>query len=439
MSGTERPGAPGSFRAGLPLIVLAGLIGMLAGLLWGIADEPRYSATATVVAATGFGGADSEDLQGFAEIGSSSDVATLAAGLLGGDVPGADLLSDVTVEADPDGAAISIEAISTMPDFAVAVANAYADALIETSAKGKAGEPLESGAAATIPDEPSENRSGLGWSLAGLLAGLLAGSAATALAGRVRRREREEPRARGERPEPDRPWLERTLGAPILTTFADPDPLRGPPRTGRPLALDVERIGSYRSAVTKLGLAAEDGPRTLAVAGVTADSDAIGVALGLAAVVAESDLRVIVLEADLAAPSLSTRLGVEPAPGLRDYLDREAGPRDVMRNLAVATGPSSRVSVVCVPAGEQDGTTARIAGRRFDGLLERLPRVYDLVIFATPPLLADPDAMVVASAVEGVIAVAPEAESARAEVKRAAERLRTVPLLGVIASRRAPA
>ena len=106
-----------------------------------------------------------------------------------------------------------------------------------------------------------------------------------------------------------------------------------------------------------------------------------------------------------------------------------------MRSLHVATGPSKRVSVVCVPAGEQDGTTMRVAGRRFDGLLERLPRVYDLVILAAPPLLADPDAMVVAGAVEGVIAVAPEAETARAEVKRAAERLRTVPLLGVICSR----
>ena len=160
---------------------------MLAGLLWGVADEPRYTATATVVAATGSGATEAEDLQGFAEIGSSSEVATLAAGLLGGDVPGADLLSDVSVAAEPDGAAISIDAISTMPDFAVAAANAYADALVETSAKGKGNEPLELGAAATIPDEASENRSGLGWSLLGLLVGLVAGSAATLLAGRLRR------------------------------------------------------------------------------------------------------------------------------------------------------------------------------------------------------------------------------------------------------------
>ena len=435
MSGGERPGAPGSFRAGLPLVVLAGLVGMLAGLLWGIADEPRYSATATVVAGSGSGAAEPEDLRRFAEIGSSSEVANVAAGLLGDDVPGADLLSDVTAAAEPDGGAISIVAISTMPDFSVAAANAYAEALVETSAKGRGGKPLDLGAAATIPDGPSENRSGLGWSLAGLLAGLLVGSAVTLLGGRLRRAGHGATVARGRSAGPQRPWLERTLDAPVLATFADPDPLRGPPRAGRPLALDVERIGTYRSVVTKLGLAGGDGPRTLAVVGFAADGDAIGVALGLAAAAAEGDMRVIILETDLAAPSLADRLGVEPEPGLRDYLDRNAGPRDVMRNLSVATSPSNRVSVVCVPAGEPDRTTARIAGRRFDGLIERLPRVYDLVILAAPPLLADPDAMVVAGAVEGVVAVAPEAEFARAEVEGAAKRFRTVPLLGVIGSR----
>ena len=218
-------------------------------------------------------------------------MATLAAGLLGGDVAGADLLSDISVAVEPDGVVISIDAISTMPDFAAAAANAYAEALVETAAKGKGGKPLALGAAATIPDGPSENRSGFTWSLAGLLAGLLMSSVATALATRLRRAGGKPTVARGRPAESSRPWLERSLGAPVLATFADPDPLRGPPRAGRTLALDVERIGTYRTVVSTLGLTSKDGPRTLAVVGLAADGDAIGVALGLAAAAARTTCR----------------------------------------------------------------------------------------------------------------------------------------------------
>ncbi len=239
------------------------------------------------------------------------------------------------------------------------------------------------------------------------------------------------PRRRAREPEPAA-WLEGALGAPVLAGFADPDPLRSAPRAGAPPDLDAAKIAGYREALAALGIDGDRGPRTLAVMAVGGDCDAIGAALGLAAAAAEDGLRVIVVETDLAAPSLAARLGVGPSPGLRDYLGRAAGPRDVMRTLAAASGSGP---IVCVPAGEQDGRAARIAGRRFEGLAERLPRVYDLVLFCAPPLLADADAAVVAAVAEGVIAVAPESESARSSVTRAARILRPERPLGTIAIR----
>jgi Mrp family chromosome partitioning ATPase len=101
------------------------------------------------------------------------------------------------------------------------------------------------------------------------------------------------------------------------------------------------------------------------------------------------------------------------------------------------TLPAARASgpIVCVPAGEQDGRAARIAGRRFEGLAERLPRVYDLVLFCAPPLLADPDAGVVAGLADGVVAIAPASESSRSAVKRAGRKLRPARPIGTIAVR----
>jgi Mrp family chromosome partitioning ATPase len=273
------------------------------------------------------------------------------------------------------------------------------------------------------------------WSLAGLAAGLLVGAAVALIAARrsVRPRRPRRPAAPPERAHGrEGAWLEGALGAPVIAAFGDPDPLLSPPRGGEAPDLDDGKLAIYREALGALGLGGDSGPKTLAVMALGGDCDAIGVALGLAAAAAEDGLRVIVVETDLAAPALAARLGVRPSPGLRDYLNRDAGPRDVMRTLpaATASGP-----IVCVPAGEQDGRPARVAGHRFEGLAERLPRVYDVVLFCAPPLLADADAAAVAAAAEGVIAVAPASESASSAVTRAARMLRPERPLGTISTR----
>ena len=430
MSDGEPAGAPAP-RARLAIVAVLALLGAFIGLLWGIADTPLYRTQATVVPAAGES-PDLTELQRYAQIAASRRVSETAADLIGADVAGADLLSEVVVAPAADGSSLVVEATSEMPDFAVAAADGYSEALVRVAGRGEKGRsPLQPGAAAVIPDEPSENRSGLLWSLIGLLAGLLAGAAIALIAARrsVRARRPVPPEgARGR----EGAWLEGALGAPLIAAFDDPDPLLSPPRGGEAPDLDEEKLASYRDALGSLGLDGDAGPKTLAVMALGGDCDVIGVALGLAAAAAEDGLRVIVVETDLAAPALAARLGVRPSPGLRDYLNRDAGPRDVMRSLpaASASGP-----IVCVPAGEQDGRPARIAGRRFEGLAERLPRVYDLVLFCAPPLLADADAAAVAAVAGGVVAVAPAAESASSSVTRAARVLRPERPLGTISTR----
>jgi hypothetical protein len=151
------------------------LIGAAAGFGWGIADRPVYRATATVVVESDSQGAEGARLERFAQRGESVAVARRAAAILGRDVPGADLLADVSVEPGPAGGFIVIAAESEAPDVATAAADGFARALVAVE-----GEPLALGAAATIPAGPVEDRPAARWAGIGALAGLLAGLIAVA-------------------------------------------------------------------------------------------------------------------------------------------------------------------------------------------------------------------------------------------------------------------
>ena len=90
--------------AGWRIVLALALIGTALGFGWGIADQPRYRATATVAVESDSQGSDQARLERFAQRGGSDEVATKAASLLGDDVPGADLLADVTVRPSPPAA-----------------------------------------------------------------------------------------------------------------------------------------------------------------------------------------------------------------------------------------------------------------------------------------------------------------------------------------------
>jgi uncharacterized protein involved in exopolysaccharide biosynthesis len=152
------------------LIFALGLLGLVLGGAWGVADEPVYRATAGVAVESDSQGADEARLERFAQRGESDEVATQAAGLLGDDVPGADLLSETSVQPAPQGGALIVSASSETPDFASAVANGVAAALVQVE-----GDPLALGATASIPTSPSEDRSAIRWAASGLLIGLIVG------------------------------------------------------------------------------------------------------------------------------------------------------------------------------------------------------------------------------------------------------------------------
>jgi len=164
------------------LIFVFGLLGLVLGGAWGVADQPVYTAIAGVAVESDSQGADEARLERFAQRGESDEVATEAAGLLGNDVPGADLLSDVSVRPASEGGAVIVTASSETPGFAAAAANGIAAALVKVE-----GDPLSLGSDASLPASASEGRSAIRCAAIGLVVGLLIGLIAAAVSSTRRR------------------------------------------------------------------------------------------------------------------------------------------------------------------------------------------------------------------------------------------------------------
>lgn len=463
MSGERGRRAAGALGMRWRLIAAVGLAGAALGFLWGVGDKPRYTAAATLLVEGPNGGQpDPAELARYAELGASERVAIAAAGLLGDDVAGADLLSDVAVEPGPDGVTLVVAATSELPDFAAATGDAFAEALIvitdealrerlrskrskldpdseaaaaldrrigELRSAGVGG-PLAAGAVAQIPSSPSENRSAVLWGLGGLLVGLPLGALAALVAGR--RGLSGDPREPETRAAPGPTSLLAAAfgGVPLLGRFNDVGSAVISIGSGE-IHIDREAAARFRTIAEAIGLDASDAPNTLAFVDVSAREGADEIGTGVAIAAAESGLRVAIVEADLSAPSLADRHRVDGGLGLRDYLGGTATPREVVRRVRAVIGEGASVPLFCVPAGERiDGASTKVAGARFDGLIERLPRVFDLVVIEAPPLFEDDDAMVIAGSVEGVVLVARELESSRSGIEHSVAMLASGPLLG---------
>lgn len=390
MSAPDRAGA--GRAAGWRLVLALTLIGAAIGFGWGIADRPVYRATATVVVESDSQGADEARLERFAQRGESAAVARRAAAILGRDVPGADLLATTTVEPGARGGYLVVSSDSESPDVAAAAADGYARALVAVE-----GDPLALGAAATIPQAPVEDRPAAPWAALGALAGLLAGLIAAALLRRGRRPDAAPVASPATVAAPR--WLGPGPGAGVVELGPDPAAALARDESGA-LAIAPPAVADAGMLADRIGVRSAAGPRSLAVVPITADAAAVELATVLAIAAAGSGRRALVVEAGADRPRLAERLGVEPVPGLGEYLAGDAAPREVLRTVAAAPAGFTSIPFGSRPAG------ASIAGSRFAALVDRLTRAYDLVVLIAPSPTGAGDAEAIAAIVDAVAVVA---------------------------------
>jgi len=150
----------------------------------------------------------------------------------------------------------------------------------------------------------------------------------------------------------------------------------------------------------------------------------------LAAIIAMSGVRVLILDADLRRPAIHKRYGITNDPGLVDVLLGEVAIHEAIR-------PSHVPGVDILPAGRTpDNPSELLAPGALTELMDGLPE-YDVMLIDSPPVNVVADALVLASLADGIIFVVESGRSSNALLQSCASRLRSVNqvLLGAIVNK----
>jgi capsular exopolysaccharide synthesis family protein len=311
---------------------------------------------------------------------------------------------DLSVDTAGDADVLQFTASSTNADNAAAAANAYADVYV---AQAPGTEVVDRAVAPSDPYEPDVVRSVLLAALAGLVIGV---AAALLVAWR-------DTTIRSER------QLTKLTGAANLAVIP-----RHPLGEVRPddvaVLRDPNSIESeaYRTLRTVLDFLAHD--RTFTVLLVTSPRPGEGkssVAANLAAVVAQSGRKVVLVDGDLRRPQVHRLFVTGNDHGLSSVLTGDASLQQCVqrvdrdRNLALLT------------AGPPPPDPAELlTHERLRLALESLAGPSDLVVIDAPPVLPVADPIILAQAADATLLVATAGFSDRREWTETVERLRKV-------------
>lgn len=208
--------------------------------------------------------------------------------------------------------------------------------------------------------------------------------------------------------------LARLSATPVLGSVPAPVKSRPDPRD---LAADEsERARVYRVLAGRIVYGdPDDVLHSLAVVDVESETGSEVVALNLGAALARLGRRVVVIDGGVRG-QLAALYGLDPIPGIRDVLAREAPVRSAMRAVG------ERLAVI--PGGYEGGDL--VDPDRAKAVVTDLLGTVDVVIVAASPVQAGPGALAWARAVDRSILVARRDHAKRDEVAAAAETLTTI-------------
>jgi capsular exopolysaccharide synthesis family protein len=174
---------------------------------------------------------------------------------------------------------------------------------------------------------------------------------------------------------------------------------------------------AYRTLRTSLLLCRTSAPpRIVLVSSAWTREGKTTTAVNMAAALASSGAPVLLIDGDLRLPRCHETLGLEPEPGLSEYL---AGKTRVER---IQSAHVPNLSLLA--AGRCDANpTEVLSSRRMGLLLGRARKRFAFVVIDSPPLLVVSDALLLANLADGVILVTQSGRSRRDSVRTAVQRL----------------
>ncbi|HET9676307.1 MAG TPA: hypothetical protein VFP21_02245, partial [Solirubrobacterales bacterium] len=137
-------------------------------------------------------------------------------------------------------------------------------------------------------------------------------------------------------------------------------------------------------------------------------------------------------------PRLAAHIGLEPAPGLHEYLRWEAEPADVLQPVVMAGSAAAAAEpLVCVCGGRPASKAETLLGlQSFAHMVEKLRHAYELVVLVGASPIDDPGSLLAVARyadafVAGLAASAANGRDGRS-LRAALKRLPT-PAVGAIA------
>lgn len=323
------------------------------------------------------------------------------------------LVETVAVRLDEAAGSVVVTARTGDADSSVEVAAAYAAEAARYVAQTTGielrtiGAPVVvTGSEGLLPADPGE-RGALG-ALAGLILGVLL--AATVLPGRDGRLH-------------NRRTLERAYSTSVL---AEIPRIPGRARYAghvafltRPTGTVAEAYRVLRCAVLNRGKQGEALPRVFAVTSPSRRDGRSSVARNLAAALAESGRRVLLIDCDFGHPTVHYGIDMQPGTGLSDLL---AAPESGAR-LAEVARPSDMPGVLTLSIGTRGGREPGQLAYALPQVLAVARRMVDVIVIDSEPLDCAGDALDALETADAVLIVARSGRTGRRTAERTADLL----------------
>ena len=176
----------------------------------------------------------------------------------------------------------------------------------------------------------------------------------------------------------------------------------------------------YRTIRTNLQFAAVDQDlRSLVVTSSGPEDGKSVTTANLAVVYAQQGKKVLLIDADLRKPTVHYTFRLDNLQGLSTILVGES----ILEDSINSTDVENLDVISCGPI--PPNPSELLASRRMELVLEQAKRLYDIVIFDTPPVLAVTDAKILANIVDGSLLVIRSTQTEIDAAKRAKETLET--------------